>query len=61
MHREMRPILYSDEDMDGDAVAVGLLSSPSPNWLKDLVPKVGLRLKVHRALRSLYFQCQVSY
>lgn len=54
------PILYSDEDMKDDAVAVGLSSSPGPDWLKDLVPKVGLRLKVHKALRSLYLQCQMT-
>lgn len=53
-------IQISDEDMDGDAVAVGLASSPGPDWLKDLVPKVGVRLKIHNALRSLYLQCQVS-
>ena len=47
----------SDEDLDGDAVAVCLPSSPGPDWLKDVV-KVGLRLKVHNALRTLYIQCQ---
>lgn len=33
--------------MDGEAIAVG------PDCLKDVVPKVGLRLKVYNALKSL--------
>ena len=46
--------------MDGNAIAVGLASGPGPDWLKDVVPKVGQRLKVHDALRALYLECQVS-
>ena len=45
--------------MDGDAISVGFASSPGPDWLKDIVPKVGLRLKVYSALRALHLQCQV--
>lgn len=33
--------------MDGDSIAVGLASSTGPDWLKDVISKVGLRLKVH--------------
>ncbi|SMN12479.1 hypothetical protein SPBRAN_1134 [uncultured Candidatus Thioglobus sp.] len=40
--------------MDGSAIALGLASTPGPDWLKDVVPKVGQRLKVHNALRALY-------
>lgn len=39
--------------MDGDAVAVGLASSSGLEWLKDLVSKTGLKLKVHGALKLL--------
>lgn len=46
--------------MDGIAIAIGLSTSPGPDWLKDVVSKVGLRLKVHSALRTLYNQSQVS-
>ena len=46
--------------MDGSAIALGLASTPGPSWLKDVVPKVGQRLKVHNALRALYSVCQVS-
>ena len=40
--------------MDGGAIAFGLSSSVGAEWLKEVVPKVGLRLKVHAALHSLY-------
>ncbi len=46
--------------MDGDAIAVGLASGPGADWLKEVVPKVGLRLKVYGTLRSFFTQCQVS-
>ena len=45
--------------MDGSAIAYGLDSSPGPNWLKDVIPKVGTRLKVHHALSQLYKECDV--
>ena len=48
----------SDEDLNGDAIAFGLASSPGPDWLKDAVPKVGLRLKIHNALQYFYHHCQ---
>ena len=50
-------ILIIDEYLDG---SVGLSTSPGPDWLKDVVSKVGLRLKVHNALRTLYNESQVS-
>ncbi len=45
--------LNLDEDMDGKAIAIGISTSPGPDWLKDVVKKVGIRLKVHRELRQL--------
>ena len=36
--------------MDGEAVYFGLASNPGHDWLKDVIPKLGLRLKVHLAL-----------
>lgn len=47
--------------MDGDAILVGFASSSGPEWLKDIVPKVGLRLKVYSALRSLHLQSKVRH
>lgn len=43
--------------MDGKAIAFGLATAPGPDWLKDLIPALGLRLKVHN---SLHTWCQVS-
>lgn len=53
-------ILIIDEYLDGSAITIGLSTSPGPDWLKDVVSKVGLRLKVHNALRTLYNESQVS-
>lgn len=39
--------------MDGKAIAIGMSTSPGPDWLKEIVKKVGIRLKVHRELRAL--------
>ena len=46
--------------MDGSAVALGLAATPGPDWLKDIVSKIGQRLKVHNALRTLCSESQVS-
>ena len=43
--------------MDGAAIAIGLASSPGPTWLKDVIPIVGTRLKVHNALVRLCNNC----
>ena len=40
--------------LDGNAIAVGLAYSPGPDWLKDIVSTLGVRLKVHITLRTLY-------
>ena len=46
--------------MDGKAIAFGLATASGPDWLKELILSLGLRLKVHNSLRSLYSECQVS-
>ena len=51
--------MHADEDMDGTAIALALAPGPGPDWLKDVVKKVGLRLKVHNALRTLCNECEV--
>lgn len=60
-------IFHVEQDLDGNAVTFGLGTSPGPDWLKDVVPTLGLRLKVHNALhyvpctpliqRSVEFAC----
>ena len=47
--------------MDGEAVIAGLSSSTGPDWLKDVLDKVGVRLKVHSTLKMLYTPTMVSY
>ena len=46
--------------MDGNAINFGLASAPGPDWLKDVVPTLGLRLKVHNSLRALCSTNQVG-
>ena len=48
--RKGLPILQAyyvnlEVEVDGQAVAAGLESSVGSDWLKDIVPKLGLRLK----------------
>ena len=43
--------LYVAEEMDGVALAMALASSPGPDCLKDVVPRLGIRLKVYQAIK----------
>ena len=38
--------------MDGEAICSALASTPGPDSLRDVVPKLGLRLKVYRVIKS---------
>ena len=42
--------------MDGTAIKYGLGTSPGPQWLQEIVPVLGQRLKVHNDLRTLCMQ-----
>ena len=59
-HRTVIRYFYVEQDLDGNAIAMGLASTPGPDWLKDIVPTLGVRLKVHNALRTLYNANMVS-
>ncbi len=48
--------MIADQELDGCAIAFGLGSAPVPHWLKDIIPTLGQRLKVHNDLRTLYSQ-----
>ena len=50
----------TEQEMDGNAINFGLASAPGPDWLKDVVPTLGLRLKVHNSLRALCSTNQVG-
>ena len=43
-----------ENDMDGEALATLIGLTPGPDCLKDLVKKVGWRLKVYKAIKELY-------
>ena len=47
---------HLEQEMDGEAICAALASSPGPDALRDLIPKVGVRLKVYRAIRSVLDQ-----
>ena len=40
--------------MDGDSLVTLIGLVPGPDGLKDLVPKVGLRLKLYKQIKLLY-------
>jgi len=42
----------SDQDMDGEAICVALASTPGPDSLRDVIPKLGLRLKVYQVIKA---------
>ena len=51
---------YIKQELDGNAVLLGLATLPGPDWLKEVVAPLGLRLKVHQYLRTLCGDYQVS-
>jgi len=48
----------AEQEMDGKAITFGLASAPGHDWLRDVVPVFGQRLKVHNALRTLVAESQ---
>ena len=46
--------------MDGPAIKFGLGTSPGAEWLREIVPTLGQRLKVHNVLRSLCIKEQIE-
>ena len=43
----------AENEMDGDALATLLTVSSGPDCLKELIKKVGVRLKVYQLIKSL--------
>ena len=41
-----------DHDMDGEAISTALGTKSGPDCLKDVLPKLGQRLKVYKALQE---------
>ena len=50
----------TDNEMDGESLVTLMGSKPGPDSLKDLVEKVGLHMKLYKAIRALYSEEDVS-
>ena len=42
----------ADQEMDGEAICTALATCPGPDSLREVIPKLGVRLKVYRVIRS---------
>lgn len=47
--------------MDGDALVTLVGATPGPDCLKELVSKVGIRMKVYKLIKSFYDTESVSH
>ena len=45
--------------MDGEAVSTAFATVPGPDCIREVVPKLGYRLKVYRCLKALLEETQV--
>ena len=45
---------HADNEMDGESLVTLVGSKPGPDCLKDLVPKVGLRMKLYKLIKLIY-------
>ena len=41
-----------DQDMDGEAIAAAFAVTPGPDCIRDVVKKVGIRMKVYQAIKK---------
>lgn len=46
--------------MDGEAIFTAFATAPGPDCIREVVPKLGYRLKVYRCLKSLIEESQVA-
>jgi len=46
--------LVVENEMDGEALVTLLTAVQGPDCLKDLIPKLGVRLKVYQRIKMLY-------
>ena len=43
---------FLDQEMDGEAISVAFAACPGPDCLRDVLPKLGQRLKVYKELKA---------
>lgn len=48
------PFISLENEMDGEALSTLIGIIPGPDCLKDLIPKVGVRLKVYQCIKAIY-------
>ena len=46
--------LNIEHEMDGESLMTLISVTPGPDCLKDLIPKIGIRLKVYRSIKGCY-------
>ena len=44
--------MHAEQGMDGEAIVEAFGSMPGPDCLRDVLPKLGVRLKVYNAIRQ---------
>ena len=57
------PLMAVENEMDGEALVTLLTTVQGPECLKDLIPKLGVRLKVYQRIKVVYNEevtCLVS-
>ena len=50
-------LAFADQEMDGEAIVAALATCSGPDCLKDVIPKLGSRLKVYNALKVVISDC----
>ena len=53
--------MCSDNDVDGDTLLTLVGLTPGPDCLKELIPKIGTRIRVCKIIKACYDGIFVSY
>ena len=53
--------MCSDNDVDGDTLLTLVGLTPGPDCLKELIPKIGTRIRVYKIIKACYDGAFVSY
>lgn len=50
---------FTDNEMDGESLEALLANMQGPDSLRELIPKLGVRMKVYQRIKLLFSQAQV--
>lgn len=53
-------LLFTENEVDGDTLVTLIGVTPGPDSLKELIQKVGLRVKVYKLIKTCYQEDSVS-